>query len=225
MGVDQSTFSLAALYGVENLAYTGVSDFTGTGNVYGNVLTGGAGADTLDGGGSPNGDTLSGGNGDDAYYVRSLSDVVIENGGEGFDTIIESLGSYALQSGVEKLVMTSLFNASGTGNALDNQIVGNAQANAIDGGAGADTLTGGAGQDTFVFQAGQANGDQILDFSGSVGQNDKLYFQGYGFAFQGASFTQVDATHWSINSADGLTHDTLTLANGASIVATDFSFR
>ena len=35
-------------------------------------------------------------------------------------------------------------------------------------------------------------------------------------AAQGATLTQVDARHWSINSVDGLTHDIITLV-GATV--------
>jgi hypothetical protein len=48
-----------------------------------------------------------------------------------------------------------------------------------------------------------------------AGLADAFVFVGYGTAAQGASLTQVDATHWSINSADGLVHDIITLSNGA----------
>ena len=47
---------------------------------------------------------------------------------------------------------------------------------------------------------------------------------GYGTAAQGATFTQVDATHWSINSADGSVHDVITLQNGASVHPSDYVF-
>jgi hypothetical protein len=47
---------------------------------------------------------------------------------------------------------------------------------------------------------------------------------GYGTAAQGASVTQLNATQWSINSADGTIHDIITLANGASIDTSDVTF-
>ncbi len=95
----------------------------------------------------------------------------------------------------------------------------------IDGGAGADRLIGGLDSDDFVFHAGQADGDVIVDFIGngaSVG--DELIFRGYGTAAQGATFVQLDATHWQINSADGTIHDVITLENGAAIHASDWLF-
>jgi VCBS repeat-containing protein/probable HAF family extracellular repeat protein len=73
------------------------------------------------------------------------------------------------------------------------------------------TLTGNGGADTFVFAKGFANGDTITD----VSSGDHFVFTGFGTEATGASFTQADATHWSINSADGLTHEIIALQNGA----------
>ena len=53
---------------------------------------------------------------------------------------------------------------------------------------------------------------------------DQLQFVGYGTAAQGATFTQVDATRWSINSSDGLVQDIITLSNSASIHPSDYLF-
>ena len=95
----------------------------------------------------------------------------------------------------------------------------------IDGGAGMDRLIGGLGDDDFVFHAGQADGDVIVDFIGNGdGAGDELVFRGYGTAAQGATFVQLDATHWQINSADGSIHDVITIENGGSIHSTDWEF-
>jgi len=83
-----------------------------------------------------------------------------------------------------------------------------------------NVLTGGGGNDAFVFNRGQAAGDTVADFH----SGDQLEFLGYGTAAQGATFTQVDASHWTINSADGTVHETLTLANDAHIHPGDFFF-
>src|SRR5262249_18583606 len=97
-------------------------------------------------------------------------------------------------------------------------IIGNAFDNIIDGRGNTDVLVGGGGNDTFVFQRGEANGDVVTDFTSG---SDHLQFTGYG---AGASFTQFDATHWQINSGDGLVHDMITLLNSASVHAGDFLF-
>ncbi|MDI1286329.1 MAG: hypothetical protein PSV46_18225, partial [Reyranella sp.] len=93
------------------------------------------------------------------------------------------------------------------------------------GNGGADVLDGGAGNDTFVFGRGDAAGDTVTDFAGNgAAAGDSLIFAGYGTAGQGATFTQTDATHWSINSADGVVHDVVTFSNGASIDPSDYLF-
>ncbi len=83
-------------------------------------------------------------------------------------------------------------------------------------------LEGGGGNDTFVFQRGQANGDTVVDFGGNgPDPGDAFEFVGYG---PGATFVQLDATHWQVNSGDGLTHETITLQNGAAVHASDVLF-
>ena len=70
-----------------------------------------------------------------------------------------------------------------------------------------------------MFRRGQAAGDTVIDFAGNgAAAGDTLQFIGYG---PGASFTQIDATHWQINSGDGLTHETITFQNGAAVHASD----
>jgi hypothetical protein len=46
-------------------------------------------------------------------------------------------------------------------------------------------------------------------------------FVGYG---PGATFTNIDPTHWQVNYNGGSSHDIITFANAASIDATDFIF-
>jgi hypothetical protein len=83
-------------------------------------------------------------------------------------------------------------------------------------------LTGGQGNDAFVFDVGQTAGDTIMDFAGNgAGPGDWLLFVGYG---PGATFTNIDTTHWQINYDGGTAHDVITFMNGASINPTDFAF-
>jgi Ca2+-binding RTX toxin-like protein len=119
--------------------------------------------------------------------------------------------------------LSSIENAIGS--SKNDFLYGDANANVLDGGAGIDSLTGAAGNDTFAFRKGEASGDIVVDFAGNgTAAGDQLQFTGYGTAAQGATLTAVDTTHWSINSADGLTHDIITLANGAAIHPSDYLF-
>ena len=89
-------------------------------------------------------------------------------------------------------------------------------------GADANRLEGRGGNDTFVFQRGQANGDTVVDFGGNgAAAGDAFEFVGYG---PGATFVQIDGTHWQVNSGDGLTHETITLQNAAAVHQSDVLF-
>ncbi|WP_342588882.1 M10 family metallopeptidase, partial [Neorhizobium tomejilense] len=151
--VQTAIASYALSANVENLTYTGIGNFSGTGNVLANTITGGAGNDTLSGGAGA--DTLIGGSGDDTYVVDNVGDVVTENADEGTDTIKTALASYTLAAvaDVENLTYTGVAAFTGTGNGLDNTIRGGAAADILDGGTGADTLIGGVGNDTYIVDA------------------------------------------------------------------------
>jgi hypothetical protein len=111
---------------------------------------------------------------------------------------------------------------SGIGSALGNSIFGNGGNNTLDGGGAADVLTGNAGNDTFMFNMGEGDGDTVVDFAGNgAAAGDALQFAGYG---AGASFTNIDATHWQVNYNGGTSHDVITFMNGAAIDASDFMF-
>ncbi|MFA6178098.1 MAG: calcium-binding protein [Candidatus Methylopumilus sp.] len=122
-----------------------------TGNAALNSLMGGAGDDTLDGGAGA--DSMDGGDNDDTYYVDNLGDTITDS--SGIDTVMVKLtaGTYTLNTGLEKLILTGTTAINATGNASDNQLTGNIAANILDGGAGLDTLVGGKGNDTYVVDS------------------------------------------------------------------------
>ncbi|MEZ0262025.1 MAG: RTX toxin, partial [Alphaproteobacteria bacterium] len=152
-------YTLAA--NVESLVLIGAGALTITGNSANNTLTGNAGNNTINGLGGN--DTMIGGLGDDTYIVDTALDVVIENAGEGTDTV-QSAVTYTLGAEVENLTLTGSAAINGTGNALDNSITGNSGANTLDGGAGADTLSGGGGNDTYILDNA---GDTIVEALGA----------------------------------------------------------
>ncbi|MBY3193422.1 hypothetical protein HFO25_35095, partial [Rhizobium laguerreae] len=159
-GTDTVRTSQLAIYtlaaNVENLTYTGLGDFNGTGNGLDNTIAGGVGKDRLTGGagndwlnGAPGADTLLGGTGNDTYSVDNIADVVTENASEGTDTVRTSqLTSYTLGANVENLTYTGTGAFSGIGNGLDNTITGGVGNDRLSGDTGNDTLIGGAGLDT-----------------------------------------------------------------------------
>ncbi|MBW8859046.1 MAG: hypothetical protein JF570_04765, partial [Caulobacter sp.] len=126
---------------------------TGADVIFGNGgadrLVGGDGDDELDGGAGV--DHLEGGMGNDTYVVGA-GDILLEQGGEGVDTVKANF-NYTLGSEIENLILLSGA-LTGTGNAQGNVITGNAANNTIDGGGGDDILAGGLGGDVLDGGAG-----------------------------------------------------------------------
>ena len=138
------------------------------------ILDGGAGNDSLIGGAGN--DQMSGGTGNDTYFADDLGDVVIENVGEGTDTVQTILNAYTLSANVENLTFTGAGAFAGTGNAGNNTINGGASNDVLSGAGGDDTLNGNAGNDTLNGDAGNDNLNGGADndtLNGGIG-NDAL---------------------------------------------------
>ncbi|MCK4501082.1 calcium-binding protein, partial [Candidatus Babeliales bacterium] len=163
-GIDtvESSISYTLNDNVENLTLTGNENIDATGNELDNTIVGNTANNVLDGG--LGADTMSGGSGDDTYIVDADTDVVIENTGEGNDSVISDV-SYTLTDNVENLTLTGEANLDGTGNNLDNSLTGNTGNNILDGGAGVDTLTGGVGNDTYIID----NTNDVINESANEG--------------------------------------------------------
>lgn len=136
-----------------------------TGDTLDNVLDGGAGADILAGG--LRNDT----------YIIDQSDTIVENAGEGIDTVVAGF-SYVLSANLENLTLTGALALAGTGNAANNVLTGNAGNNVLlgldgndvlDGGAGVDRLEGGAGDDVYVVDSVI---DRVVELAG--GGTDRI---------------------------------------------------
>jgi Ca2+-binding RTX toxin-like protein len=169
---------------VEDLVLGGAARIDATGNGLGNILIGNRAVNVLDGRGGNDvldggvgADRMLGGGGHDTYFVDNRGDRVIEQAGQGSDTVWSTI-SYTLPGNVENLQLRGAANLAGTGNGLGNVLIGNRGANILDGragddwlfgGSGIDTLTGGPGADRFVFDTSPtATPDVITDFVSGV---------------------------------------------------------
>lgn len=153
------------------------------------TLEGLGGNDHLDGGDGA--DLLSGGTGDDRYVVGSMGDQIIEQFGEGSDTVYSSI-AFSLGENVENLSLTGTSSINALGNGLNNWISGNPSANILDGREGADTMAGGDGDDLYVV-------DNIGDIVGE--------FPGEG----------TDSVHSSVSFGLGVEIENLVLTGSAAI--------
>jgi Ca2+-binding RTX toxin-like protein len=186
----RSTVSHTLSGGVERLDLQGLADIDGTGNEEANEITGNGGNNVLHGGagddrldGQFGNDTLIGGMGQDTYIVNNLGDSVLEQVGQGFDTVISRV-DFTLPDQVEMLHLTGAA-ALGIGNADHNWLLGNEADNALygldrndflDGGAGNDWLYGGNGDDLLFGNRsnGQSGGGDGDDFDGGDGIDESV---------------------------------------------------
>lgn len=151
-----------------------------TGSNFDDVLEGRGGNDILNGGGGN--DMLLGGTGNDTYLLSTIPDAIVENAGEGIDTIKWTVGTpssaLTLAAGIfggqeiENVSVISKFGVSLTGNDLDNSLIGGTGIDTIDGGNGNDLLDGGKGNDNLIGGDGDdiyifdSIGDTASDFAG-----------------------------------------------------------
>lgn len=186
------------------------------GNELNNTLSGGAGDDVING--STGEDLMIGGIGDDIYYVREEGDKVVENAGEGYDTILASINVYDLQDGVEALDLSPGTARFAIGNDADNRITGNHRHNLLAGGSGDDSLFGGAGADTlrggdgddyldsgdgadwFEFDHADTGFDTINNF---IAGNDKIVLSEFHFS------TLVAGENFFVNQGPATTIETI----------------
>jgi Ca2+-binding RTX toxin-like protein len=164
------------------------------------TLFGNGGSDTLDGG--TGADTMSGGTGNDTYIVDDIGDSVIENSGEGNDTVRTSLAAYALTANVEDLRYTGVGNFTGTGNDLNNYIYGAGGNDTLSGGDGHDTLTGNGGDDSLYGGAGHDSlvGGTGADYMEGNDGNDVYHVDNVGDVVAEASGEGTDEVYTTLTS-------------------------
>ena len=137
------------------------------------VLVGGIGADYLEGGAGDDTlvqeddfvgatgnfhDTLVGGSGDDTYHAGGI-DVVKEEPGGGYDTMVIEGTQYTLPANFEALRSSVDAVVTLRGNSADNKIWANAKGGQLNGGEGNDQLYGGVTGNNHLY--GDAGDDQL----------------------------------------------------------------
>jgi Ca2+-binding RTX toxin-like protein len=200
------------------LQLLGEKKISAKGNGLDNVLIGNGANNSIEGGGGD--DEMRGGRGNDTYSVGSARDVVIENAGEGIDTV-RSSASYVLGANVEHLVLASGKNIGGTGNALPNTMTGNTGNNVLKGGEGNDTFRSGSGtdqlygqqgNDRFIFNSAAETGvgvmrDSIRGFE-AFGDDDTIDLSGFA-----GTLTFSDASSFS-----GTLNEVIAIQSGAHVI-------
>ncbi|SDJ80539.1 calcium-binding protein [Variovorax sp. OV700] len=147
----QTSIGLTLGTNLENLTLTGSSAINGTGNALANLLVGNTASNVLDGGVGI--DTLKGGAGDDIYIVDNAADNIVENNGEGLDTVQSSV-TYTLAANVDNLVLTGTAAINAGGNGLANVLTGNSANN---------ILAGGSGDDTYIVTSGDTVQENVSE--------------------------------------------------------------
>lgn len=182
--------SVDTLVNIENVIGTAFNDvIIGDGGA--NRLVGGLGADTLSGmagndileGGTGAANTLIGGLGDDTYIVSVAGDSLVEEAGQGTDTVLTALSAFTLRNNIENLTYTGTGGFTGVGNGLANVLTGGAGADVFTGGGGDDIVNGGGGSDLFVLSGVQADytityvggAVSVLDNTAGRDGHDTLY--------------------------------------------------
>jgi Ca2+-binding RTX toxin-like protein len=162
--IGDSGISLVAnVWGGDDTLFGGAGNDGLSGGGGDDLLYGGTGNDRLEAGIGT--DRLEGGTEDDEYTVDRF-DTVIEQAGEGTDTVI-TMDTRTIDANVEAMFLGDFSNINGFGDARANRIGGGLGDNIIYGYAGADNLSGSWGVDRLY------GGDDVDILDGGLG-NDFL---------------------------------------------------
>ncbi len=186
-GVDEirttlATYSINTIANIENLTYTGIAAFNGTGNASANTITGAALGDTLNGGvgndslvGNAGNDSLSGGDDDDTLVGGLGNDTLQGGGGANVARFTGNFNQYSITLTALGFVVTDLIaNRNGIDTILDVS-PGNRSVQTLafaDGDVDVSTLLGAstsgtAGDNSFV-------GTDNIDRYDGLGGNDTI---------------------------------------------------
>ncbi|RZI97697.1 MAG: hypothetical protein EOP78_00030 [Variovorax sp.] len=211
------TDTLASIENLVGSAFGDALTASGTsGTGIANLLSGGAGNDTLSATVDNVRDTLDGGAGSDTANYAAYTAALTVNLGGGAPIVVGGSGSNAGNSDV----LVGIENFTGGGGA--DTISGSTAANVLDGGDGNDTFSYaiGGGADTIVG----GTGNDTLNIVG-VGNNDVLdvVYNGVITGFEGGTVTGVESINVNLGgAADTLSYGlsatpvTVNLATGAA---------
>jgi Ca2+-binding RTX toxin-like protein len=219
------SFAMASDAEIEELrASSGANSLSLIGNDFSNLIAGTSGNDELDGKGGI--DTAIGGVGDDLYVVDSPFDIVWEESGQGYDTIVTQ-ASFALSGNIEVLKAAGGYSFIDlVGNALSNEIFGNLGANEIHGldegdhlygDGGNDRIYGGNGQDVLYGGIGDdslSGGDGNDDLYGDMGNDTIDGGSGYDRLFGGTGSNRLIGQSGNDTLYGGMHTDTLEGGDG-----------
>ena len=219
-----SSYTLSAHASIELLStydIAGTQNYDMTGNNLDNTIWGNRGNNTLSGGIGGQ-DTLVGFLGNDIYLINNITEVVVENAGEGTDIVYVN-SSYTLSAGAS-IELLSTYDIAGTqnydmtGNELSNTIWGNRGNNTLSGGFGGnDTLVGFLGNDIYLVN----NGTEVISELANEG-TDIAYASVNYVLSAGASIELLSTSSIAGTNAQNLTGNelvnTLWGNNGANVL-------
>ena len=195
-GIDtiRSSISYVLSPDVENLTLTGSGNLNGTGNSLDNVLTSNTGIDTL-----------IGGLGNDIYFLNNAGVAVMENPGEGTDSVVAGFSFTLVGTNLENVTLTGGANLTATGNALANVLTSN---------TGIDTLMGGLGNDTYALN------NAAVTIVENLGEGTDTVMTSFSYSLApGSNLENIALTGFNSRNAtgDGL-NNILTGSSGQNIL-------
>jgi len=147
----ETSWSTTLPSAVANLTLVGNSNISGTGNGLSNVLTAGAGYDTLTAG---TGAATMVGGGHTLFVINSANDVVTDPTAYANDTVQSSLASYTLPDNISVLQLTGV-DQTGIGNSGRSTIIPDNYPDTLIAGSGPTELDGGPADELFIINSTQ----------------------------------------------------------------------